>query len=69
MITTEEIAVRVYQLLQKSQVKNLITGTIDYERSDYSKEDVIIVPHLSLIHIYISRITKYLDIFLDIFFN
>ena len=44
MITTEEIAVRVYQLLQKSQVKNLITGTIDYERSDYSKEDVIIVP-------------------------
>ena len=45
MITTEEIAVRVYQLLQKSQVKNLITGTIDYERSDYSKEDVIIVPH------------------------
>ena len=45
MITTEEIAVRVYQLLQKSQVKNLITGTIDYERSDYSKEYVIIVPH------------------------
>lgn len=45
MITTEEIAVRVYQLLQKSQVKKLITGTIDYERSDYSKEDVIIVPH------------------------
>lgn len=45
MITTEEIAVRVYQLLQKSQVKNLITGTIDYERSDYSKEDIIIVPH------------------------
>lgn len=45
MITTEEIAVRVYKLLQKSQVKNLITGTIDYERSDYSKEDVIIVPH------------------------
>lgn len=23
----------------------MITGTIDYERSDYSKEDVIIVPH------------------------
>lgn len=45
MITTEEIAVRVYQLLQKSQVKKMITGTIDYERSDYSKEDVIIVPH------------------------
>lgn len=45
MITTEEIAVRVYQLLQKSQVKKIITGTIDYDRSDYSKEDVIIVPH------------------------
>lgn len=45
MITTEEIAVRVYQLLQKSQVKKMITGTIGYERSDYSKEDVIIVPH------------------------
>lgn len=45
MITTEEISVRVYQLLQESQVKTMITGVIDYERSDYSKEDVIIVPH------------------------
>ena len=45
MITTEEISVRVYQLLQESQVKSMITGVIDYERSDYSKEDVIIVPH------------------------
>ena len=36
---------RVYQLLQESQVKTMITGVIDYERSDYSKEDVIIVPH------------------------
>lgn len=45
MITTEEIAIRVYQLLQESDVANMITGEIDYERSDYSKEDVIIVPH------------------------
>ncbi|MDH6308039.1 hypothetical protein M2451_002558 [Dysgonomonas sp. PFB1-18] len=45
MITTEEISVRVYQLLQGSEVKSMISGSIDYERSDYSKEDVIIVPH------------------------
>lgn len=45
MITTEEIAIRVYQLLQGSQVKEMISGSIDYERNDYSKEDVIVVPH------------------------
>lgn len=45
MITTEEIAVRVYQMLQKSEVKTMISGVIDYERNDYTKEDVIIVPH------------------------
>lgn len=45
MITTEEISVRVYQLLQGSEVKSMISGSIDYERSDYSKEDVIVVPH------------------------
>jgi len=45
MITTEEIAVRVYQILTGSSVKTLISGRIDYERNDYSKEDVIIVPH------------------------
>lgn len=45
MITTEEIAVRVYQLLTESEVKDMITGSIDYERNDYDKEDVIIVPH------------------------
>lgn len=45
MITTEEIAVRVYQMLVESEVKTMITGSIDYERNDYSKEDVIIVPH------------------------
>lgn len=45
MITTEEIAVRVYQMLQNSEVKGMISGVIDYERNDYTKEDVIIVPH------------------------
>lgn len=45
MITTEEIAVKVYQLLTASDVATEITGTIGYERTDYTKEDVIIVPH------------------------
>ena len=45
MITTEEIATRVYQMLQESEVKTIISGVIDYERNDYTKEDVIIVPH------------------------
>ena len=31
MITTEEIAVRVYQMLQESEVKTMISGVIDYE--------------------------------------
>ncbi len=45
MITAEEIATRVWQILQESDVKTMISGVIDYERSDYTKEDVIIVPH------------------------
>lgn len=45
MITTEEIAIRVYQMLNDSEVKTMISGVIDYERNDYTKEDVIIVPH------------------------
>lgn len=45
MITTEEIAVRVRQLLVESDLKNELTGQIDYERNDYSKEDIIIIPH------------------------
>lgn len=45
MITTEEIAITVYQMLQQSDVKGFITGVIDYERNDYTKEDVIIIPH------------------------
>ena len=32
-------------MLQASEVKNFISGVIDYERNDYTKEDVIIVPH------------------------
>jgi hypothetical protein len=45
MLTTEEIATRVYQMLQESEVSTMISGMIDYERNDYTKEDVIIVPH------------------------
>lgn len=45
MITTEEIAARVYQLLQESEVKTMINGVIGYERNDYAKEGVVIVPH------------------------
>lgn len=45
MITTEEISVRVYQLLQESEVKTMINGVIGYERNDYTKEGVVIVPH------------------------
>lgn len=45
MITSEEIAIRVYQLLQASTVSSLISGTIDYERADYTKEDVVVIPH------------------------
>ncbi len=45
MVSTEEISVRVYELLTGSPVAAMISGVIDYERTDYSKEDVIIVPH------------------------
>lgn len=45
MVSTEEISVRVYELLTGSPVAAMISGVIDYERADYSKEDVIIVPH------------------------
>lgn len=45
MITTEEIAVVAYGMLQESSVAEMISGQIDYERNDYAKEDVIIVPH------------------------
>lgn len=45
MISTEEIAITIYQKLNNSEVKTFISGVIDYERNDYTKEDVIIVPH------------------------
>lgn len=46
MITTEEIAVVVYQKLMQSDVAELLSGgEIDYERNDYSKAGIIIVPH------------------------
>lgn len=45
MITTEEIATVVYQMLQESDLAQNISGVVDYERNDYKKEDVIIVPH------------------------
>lgn len=49
MITTEEIAQRAYQLLTAAVAAQTLTisGVVDYERTDYSKEDVIIVPHTS----------------------
>ncbi len=45
MITTEEIAVVAHNMLQESSVAEMISGQIDYERNDYTKEDVIIIPH------------------------
>ncbi len=47
MITTEEIAQVVYALLTGAVAGGSlnISGRVDYERTDYSKEDVIIVPH------------------------
>ncbi len=45
MLTSEEIAIRVYQMLNSSQVSAMITGSVAYERSDYAKEDVIVIPH------------------------
>lgn len=45
MITTEDIAIRVYQKLKDSTVSSFITGTVGYARIDYSKEDIIIIPH------------------------
>lgn len=46
MMTTEEISVRVLQLLKEANdTGRFISGRIDYERNDYSREDVIIVPH------------------------
>lgn len=46
MITTEEISVEVRNKLLGSDVEALLSGgEIDYERADYSKPGVIIIPH------------------------
>ena len=47
MITTEEIAVVAYTLLTESEtIQGLLKGGyIDYERTDYSKDGIIIIPH------------------------
>lgn len=49
MITIEEISQRVYQLLTDAVAAQTlaISGAVDYERTDYTREDVIIVPSTS----------------------
>ena len=44
MITSQDIAARVYSLLFASSVRNYLTGTIDYNRNDYTREDIVILP-------------------------
>lgn len=48
MITTTDVAIRVWQMLQASDVKTMISGVIGYDRNDYSKEDIVIIPHAML---------------------
>lgn len=43
MITTEEIMTRVYQMLTASDVAKSLTGSVCYERHDYTKEDIVVV--------------------------
>lgn len=43
MIGSDEIAIKVYKLLRKARLS--ISGEVSYDRIDYSKEDVIIIPH------------------------
>ncbi len=48
MITTEEIAVVVYNMLTDSQTIGELLGKdgyIDYERDDYTKNAIIVIPH------------------------
>lgn len=45
MLTTQEIAKRVYQKLKQSDLPGFISGEVAYERVDYSKEDVVVIPH------------------------
>ena len=45
MITTEEIAIRVYQILQENLDKLKLTAeSICYERNDYTTDGIVIVP-------------------------
>lgn len=44
MVSTEEIGARAYEMLSES-LAGSITGVVDWERTDYTKEDIIIVPH------------------------
>ena len=45
MVSTEEIGARAYEMLSASNVAKSITGVVDWQRTDYTKEDIIIVPH------------------------
>lgn len=47
MITTEEIAVVAHNMLQESDtVMGLLNGGyVDYERADYTKDAIIVIPH------------------------
>jgi hypothetical protein len=46
MITTEEIAVEVRKKLLEGNISTMLSGgEIDYERTDYSKPGIIIIPH------------------------
>jgi hypothetical protein len=45
MVSTEEIGTRAFELLTNSDVAKSITGCIGWERNNYSKEDIVIVPH------------------------
>lgn len=47
MITTEEIAQVAYRMLTAAKAEGIldITGQVAYERTDYTNEDVIVIPH------------------------
>lgn len=47
MITTEEIAVVAHNLLTESEtIQDLLKGGyVDYERTDYTKVGIIVIPH------------------------
>jgi len=44
MECSEIIGTYIYRLLKESNISNDITGSIGWQRNDYSKEDIIIVP-------------------------